>query len=177
MTASQDLMSPGQPFECLGCLARRILLVHPVQQRQAGLEPDRRAWPRARGRRRAAGGSGPAGCRPGRGGRCPRRPECSVPSSTFRADKRGEQREGRRARAADRIREHQSGDVIGAARRGSPQCGDLRPPPPKQTHVIRSTHWARHAGGSNGSAKYCVSRTTLPAWNSMMLTVLTRRPS
>ena len=47
----------------------------------------------------------------------------------------------------------------------------------KGAHVIRSTHWARHAGGSNGSAKYCVSRTTLPAWNSMILTVLTRRPS
>jgi hypothetical protein len=47
----------------------------------------------------------------------------------------------------------------------------------KRAHVIRSTHWARHAGGSNGSAKYCVSRTTLPAWNSMMLTVLMRRPS
>jgi hypothetical protein len=44
-------------------------------------------------------------------------------------------------------------------------------------HVIRSTKRARHAGGSNGSAKYCVSRTTLAAWNSMMLTVLTRRPS
>jgi hypothetical protein len=47
----------------------------------------------------------------------------------------------------------------------------------KGAHVIRSTHRARHAGGSNGSAKYCVSRTTLPAWNSMMLTVLKRRPS
>ena len=34
---------------------------------------------------------------------------------------------------------------------------------------------ARHAGGSNGSAKYCVSRTTFPAWNSMMLTVSKRR--
>ena len=76
-----------------------------------------------------------------------------------------------------RIREHQPGDVIGAARRAAPPCGDLRPPLPKHTHAIRSTHWARHAGGSNGSAKYCVSRATLPAWSSMMLTVLTRRPS
>ena len=49
--------------------------------------------------------------------------------------------------------------------------------PIHNSHVIRSTQWARHAGGSNGSAKYCVSRTTLPAWNSMMLTVLMRRPS
>jgi hypothetical protein len=47
----------------------------------------------------------------------------------------------------------------------------------KGAHVIRSTHRARHAGGSNGSAKYCVSRTTLPAWNSIMLTVLKGRPS
>jgi len=44
-------------------------------------------------------------------------------------------------------------------------------------HVTSSTHWARQARGSNGSAKYCVSRTTLPAWNSIMLTVLTRCPS
>jgi hypothetical protein len=49
--------------------------------------------------------------------------------------------------------------------------------PIHNSHVIRSTQWARHAGGSNGSAKYCVSRTTLPAWNSMMLTVLMGRPS
>ncbi len=48
---------------------------------------------------------------------------------------------------------------------------------PRRAHVIRSTHWARQLGGSNGSAKYCVSCSTLPAWNSMMLTVLTRRPS
>lgn len=34
-----------------------------------------------------------------------------------------------------------------------------------------STHWARHAGASKGSAKYCVSCTTLPSRNSMMLTV------
>jgi hypothetical protein len=54
---------------------------------------------------------------------------------------------------------------------GGGQC------PIHNSHVIRSTHWARHAGGSNGSAKYCVSRTTLPAWNSMMLTVLMGRPS
>jgi len=31
--------------------------------------------------------------------------------------------------------------------------------------------WARHAGGSNGSAKYCVSWTTSPFLNSIMLTV------
>jgi len=36
---------------------------------------------------------------------------------------------------------------------------------------IRSTHRARHAGASNGSAKYCVSRATLSPLNSMMLTV------
>jgi hypothetical protein len=47
----------------------------------------------------------------------------------------------------------------------------------KGAHVIRSTHWARQAGGSKGSAKYCVSRATLPPRNSMMLTVLTGRPS
>ncbi len=46
----------------------------------------------------------------------------------------------------------------------------------ENAHVIRSTHRARHAGASNGSAKYCASRTTLPAWNSMMLTVLKGRP-
>jgi hypothetical protein len=36
---------------------------------------------------------------------------------------------------------------------------------------IRSTHRARHAGASNGSAKYCVSRATWSPVNSMMLTV------
>jgi hypothetical protein len=36
---------------------------------------------------------------------------------------------------------------------------------------IRSTHRARHAGASNGSAKYCISRATLSPLNSMMLTV------
>src|SRR5215469_18138847 len=36
---------------------------------------------------------------------------------------------------------------------------------------IRSAHWARNAGATNGSAKYCVSRTTLSPLNSMMLTV------
>ena len=40
---------------------------------------------------------------------------------------------------------------------GGGQC------PIHNAHVNPSTHWARHAGGSNGSAKYCVSRTTLPA--------------
>src|ERR1700733_3057863 len=38
-------------------------------------------------------------------------------------------------------------------------------------HAIRSTHCARHAGATNGSAKYCVSRATLSPRNSMMLTV------
>ena len=38
-------------------------------------------------------------------------------------------------------------------------------------HAIRSTHWLRQAGASNGSAKYCVSRATLSPLNSMMLTV------
>jgi len=38
-------------------------------------------------------------------------------------------------------------------------------------HTIRCTHWLRHAGASNGSAKYCVSCTTFPFLNSMMLTV------
>jgi uncharacterized protein len=33
------------------------------------------------------------------------------------------------------------------------------------------THWRRQAGASKGSAKYCVSCTTLPSRNSMMLTV------
>jgi hypothetical protein len=36
---------------------------------------------------------------------------------------------------------------------------------------IRSTHWARQALASKGSAKYCVSRATLSPLNSMMLTV------
>ena len=36
---------------------------------------------------------------------------------------------------------------------------------------IRSTHCAREAPGSNGSAKYWVSRATFPSRNSMMLTV------
>ena len=44
-------------------------------------------------------------------------------------------------------------------------------------HVERSTHCSRQEGGSNGCAKYCVSRATLPASNSMMLTVCTGRPS
>ncbi len=44
-------------------------------------------------------------------------------------------------------------------------------------HVTTSTHRVRQAGGSNGSAKYCVSRMTLPSRNSIMLTVLTRCPS
>ena len=35
----------------------------------------------------------------------------------------------------------------------------------------RSTHWARQAGASNGSAKYCVSCVTFPSPNSMILTV------
>src|SRR5258705_14453 len=38
-------------------------------------------------------------------------------------------------------------------------------------HEIRSTHCAREAPGSNGSAKYWVSRATFPSRNSMMLTV------
>ena len=36
---------------------------------------------------------------------------------------------------------------------------------------IRSTHCARQALASKGSAKYCVSRATLSPLNSMMLTV------
>jgi len=36
---------------------------------------------------------------------------------------------------------------------------------------------ARHAGASNGSAKYCVSCATFPSRNCMMLTVGTGRPS
>jgi hypothetical protein len=36
---------------------------------------------------------------------------------------------------------------------------------------IRSTHCARQALASKGSAKYWVSRATLPPLNSMMLTV------
>jgi hypothetical protein len=36
---------------------------------------------------------------------------------------------------------------------------------------IRSTHCARQALASKGSAKYCVSRATLSALNSIMLTV------
>src|SRR5271170_3925141 len=42
---------------------------------------------------------------------------------------------------------------------------------------IRSTHWLRHAGAMNGSAKYWVSRTTLSSLNSMMLTVCDGLPS
>src|ERR1700722_9719967 len=38
-------------------------------------------------------------------------------------------------------------------------------------HAPCCTHFFRHAGASNGSAKYCVSCTTLPSRNSMMLTV------
>src|SRR6201747_1461593 len=33
-------------------------------------------------------------------------------------------------------------------------------------HAIRCTHWLREAGASKGSAKYCVSCTTLPLRNS-----------
>ncbi len=40
-----------------------------------------------------------------------------------------------------------------------------------RTSPIRSTHGARHALASKGSAKYCVSRATLSPLNSMMLTV------
>jgi hypothetical protein len=38
-------------------------------------------------------------------------------------------------------------------------------------HEIRLTHWLRQEGASKGSAKYCVSCTTLPLRNSIMLTV------
>jgi hypothetical protein len=47
----------------------------------------------------------------------------------------------------------------------------------QRSHVDRSTHLARHAGGSKGSAKYWVSCATLPESNSMMLTVWNGRPS
>ena len=30
-------------------------------------------------------------------------------------------------------------------------------------HAIGCTHWLRHLGASKGSAKYCVSCTTLPS--------------
>jgi hypothetical protein len=46
---------------------------------------------------------------------------------------------------------------------------------PGQLFVSRQR--ARHAGASNGSAKYWVSRATFPSRNSMMLTVGTGRPS
>lgn len=39
-----------------------------------------------------------------------------------------------------------------------------------ESQPIRSTHWARDGPGSNGAPKYCVSRTTSPSSNSMMLT-------
>ena len=51
---------------------------------------------------------------------------------------------------------------------GLPGAGQF---PIHNSHVIRSTHRARHVGATNGSAKYCVSRATLPSLNSMMLTV------
>ena len=38
------------------------------------------------------------------------------------------------------------------------------------SHPICSTHCARDGPGSNASLKYCVSRTTSPPSNSMMLT-------
>ena len=38
-------------------------------------------------------------------------------------------------------------------------------------YSIRWTHWLRQGGASKGSVKYCVSCTTLPLRNSMMLTV------
>jgi hypothetical protein len=45
-------------------------------------------------------------------------------------------------------------------------------PGPLRGYVsIRSTHWARQALASKGSAKYWVSRETLPPLNSIMLTV------
>ena len=43
-------------------------------------------------------------------------------------------------------------------------------------HAIYCTHWLRQAGASKGSAKYCVSCTTLPLRNSIMLTVYAGRP-
>ena len=43
--------------------------------------------------------------------------------------------------------------------------------PGARRQVIGSTHSAREAAGSNGSAKYWVSRATRPSRNSMMLTV------
>lgn len=46
-----------------------------------------------------------------------------------------------------------------------------------RSYGIRSTHCARDGPGSNGSAKYWVSLTTLPSTNSMMLTVWDGRPS
>ncbi|HTX95008.1 MAG TPA: pyridoxamine 5'-phosphate oxidase family protein [Mycobacterium sp.] len=44
------------------------------------------------------------------------------------------------------------------------------PPLTRCSYSIRSTHWVRDAPGSNASVKYCVSRTTSPASNSIMLT-------
>jgi hypothetical protein len=52
---------------------------------------------------------------------------------------------------------------------------DRAGPPAPQRFVARQG--ARHAGASNGSAKYCVSCATFPSRNSMMLTVGTGRPS
>ena len=49
-------------------------------------------------------------------------------------------------------------------------------PASMRRHSIGSTHWLRHAGASKGSAKYCVSCTTLPLRNSIMLTVYAGLP-
>ena len=53
---------------------------------------------------------------------------------------------------------------------------NLQVPLSMRRYSIRRTHWLRQAGASKGSAKYCVSCTTLPLRNSMMLTVCDGRP-
>ena len=60
-----------------------------------------------------------------------------------------------------------SGSIRGQA---FTQAADVR------RYAVLWTHWLRQDGASKGSAKYCVSCTTLPLRNSMMLTVYAGRP-
>jgi len=59
--------------------------------------------------------------------------------------------------------------LVGRAGEGAPRTQDSTQS--SRSYSMRSTRCARDGPGSNGSAKYCVSRATLPPENSITLTV------
>jgi hypothetical protein len=73
------------------------------------------------------------------------------------------------------VRDPRGGRLSIAHRCGFDHAGEILAP--RDYMSIRSTHCARDAGATNGSAKYCVSRATLLSLNSMMLTVYDGLPS